>query len=297
MRFWLAAAASLSAILSVPARADVDPLSGAPLPPTKEELPSPITDHFSALAGVYWITAKTHLRLDPSNAGAGVTGTPLDAEQDLGLPASLTQGTAEFMFRLGNRSKVRLGYFEADRNGTATLAHDVVFGDQVFAAGSKIRSSLDWRMFDLIYTYSFYRSERLEIGGGIGVYFVQVSAQATDQSTNQTQSDSAADPFPTLALDFTWRISRRWAFTAHGDYLKAKLSQDANSLANIHASEQASGWLANLHGDVQYRWNPNFSVGLGYTTIRTSYDRSSGSFTGAFYMSFTGPQAFVRVSF
>jgi hypothetical protein len=284
MRSWLAAAASLSVVLSAPALADIDPLSGAPLPPKKEEIPSPITDHFYAVAGGYWISAKTHLRLDPNNAGPGVEGTPVVAERDLGLPASLTQGTAEFMFRLGERSKVRLGYFEADRSGTATLANDVVFGNQVFAAGSKVQSSIDWRMFDLIYTYSFYRSERLEIGTGLGVYFVQVSAQGIVQATNQSQTDSAADPFPTLPLDFTWRISRRWAFTGHADYLKARLSQ-------------FSGWIADIHGDVQYRWNPNFAVGLGYNTIRASYDRSTGSFTGAFYMSFTGPQAFVRFSF
>ena len=86
MRIWLATAASLSAILSVPTLADIDPLSGAPLPPKNEEIASPITDHFYALAGVYAASAKTHLRLDPNNSGPGVLGTPLDGEHDLGLP-------------------------------------------------------------------------------------------------------------------------------------------------------------------------------------------------------------------
>lgn len=284
MRIWPAAVASLSAILSAPALADIDPLSGAPLPPKKEEIASPITDHFYALAGVYFISAKTHLRLDPNNAGPGVTGTPLDAEEQLGLPASLTQGTAEFMFRLGERNKVRLDYFEADRSGTATFANDVVFGNQVFAAGTKVQSSLDLRLFAVVYTYSFYRSDRFEIGTGIGAYFVTVSAQGLNLTTNQSQMDSAADPFPTLPLDFTWRISRRWAFTGHADYLKVNLSQ-------------FGGWLSNVHGDFQYRWNPNFALGLGYTSIRTRYDRSNGNFTGAFYMSFNGPEAFIRFSF
>jgi hypothetical protein len=284
MRIWPAAAASLAALLALPAHADIDPLSGAPLPPKKAEIASPITDHFYAEAGVYFASAKTHLRLDPSNAAPGVQGTPLDAEHDLGLPQSLTQGTAEFMFRLGERSKVRLDYFEADRSGTATLANDVVFGNQVFLAGNPVQTTLDWRMFGIIYTYSFYRSDRFEIGTGVGVYFVQVYAQGIVASQNETQADSAADPFPTLPLDFTWRISRRWAFTGHADYLKAHLSQ-------------FSGWIANVHEDLQYRVNPNFALGLGYTSIRTSYDRSTGSFSGAFYMSFNGPEAFIRFSF
>jgi hypothetical protein len=283
MRIWPAAAA-VAVILSVPAFADVDPLSGAPLPPKKAEVASPITDRFYAEAGVYFASTKTHLRLDPNDAGPGVQGTPVDAERDLGLPSSLTQGMAEFMFRLGERSKVRMDYFEADRSGTATLANDVVFGNQVFTAGTQVQTTLDWRMFSLVYTYSFYRSERFEIGTGLGVYFVQVYTQGIAQSLNESQTDSAADPFPTLPLDYTWRISQRWAFTGHADYLKAHLSQ-------------FSGWISNVHEDVQYRWNPNFALGLGYTSIRTSYDRSSGSFSGAFYMSFNGPEAFIRFSF
>ena len=283
MRIWLATAASLSAILSTAALADIDPLSGAPLPPRKEEIPSPITDHFYALAGVYSFSAKTHLRLDPNNQ-PGVMGTPLDAEEQLGLPDHLTQGTVELMFRLGERSKVRLDYFEADRTGTAILANDVVFGNQVFSAGDKLQSTLNWRMSGLIYTYSFYRSERFEIGTGIGLYFVQALAQGIDLTLGQSNTQSAADPFPTLPLDYTWRISRRWAFTGHVDYLKVALSQ-------------FRGWLANWHNDVQYRWNPNFAVGLGYTSIRTSYNRSTGSFTGEAYLSFNGPQAFIRFSF
>lgn len=284
MRIWLATAAALSATLSVPALADIDPLSGAPLPPKKEEIPSPITDHFYAVAGVYAATAETHLRLDPNNAGPGVVGTPLDAEHDLGLPEHLTQGTAEFMFRLGQRSKVRLDYFEADRTGTAILANDIVFGNSVFNAGDKVQSTLNWRMFGLVYTYSFYRSDRFEIGTGIGVYFVEALAQGIDVTLSQTNTQSAADPFPTLPLDYTWRISRRWAFTGHVDYLNVSLSQ-------FH------GWLANIHNDVQYRVNPNFAVGIGYTSIRTSYDRSTGSFTGQAYLSFNGPEAFIRFSF
>jgi hypothetical protein len=284
MRIWPATAISLSAILSTAALADIDPLSGAPLPPRKEEIPSPITDHFYAEAGAYFATAKTHLRLDPNNAGPGVYGTPLDAEQQLGLPEDLTQGTAEFMFRLGERNKVRLDYFEADRSGTAILANDVVFGNQVFAAGDKVQSTLDWRMFGLIYTYSFIRTDRFEIGTGVGVYFVQALAQGIDVTQSTSNTQSAADPFPTLPLDYTWRISRRWAFTGHVDYLKAALSQ-------FH------GWLASSHEDVQYRWNPNFAVGLGYTSMRTSYNRSTGSFTGEAYLSFNGPEAFIRFSF
>jgi hypothetical protein len=284
MRIWLAAAAVLFAISSVPALADRDPLSGAPLPPDAGEIPSPITDHFYASASIFSPSVKTNLRVDPSHAAPGVTGTPVNAESDLGLPARLTQGRVELMFRLGERSKVRMDYFEADRSATHTLANTIVFGEQTFLQGSVAQTSLDWRMFGITYTYSFYRSDRLEIGTGVGAYFLQANVQGVVPAQNQSQEDSAADPFPTLPLDFTWRISRRFAFSARANYLKASLSQ-------------FSGWIADSHEDIQYRWNPNFTVGLGYDSIRTSYARNTGPFTGALYLSYNGPEAFVRFSF
>jgi hypothetical protein len=284
MRIWPAATAVLFASLSAPALADVDPLSGAPLPPRPLATPSPITDHFYASAAVYSSSARTNLRLDPSNAAPGVTGTPLNAERDLGLPERLTQGRVEFMFRLGERSKVRMDYFEADRTADHVLANTIVFGDQTFAQGSRTHTSLDWKLFGLTYTYSFYRTDRLEIGSGIGVYFLQADAQGSVPAQNLSQDESAADPFPTLPLDLTWRISRRVAFTGRVNYLKASLSQ-------------FSGWLADSHADLQFRCNPNLSLGLGYTSMRTSYNRNEGSFKGLLYLSYSGPEAFVRFSF
>jgi hypothetical protein len=101
---------------------------------------------------------------------------------------------------------------------------------------------------------------------------------------NQRQEVTAATPFPALPLDLTWAISSRWAAVVRGAYLKATLSG-------------FRGWYADSHEDIQYRWNPNFAIGLGYAAIRTSLNRSGGTFPGAFAMSISGPEAFVRFSF
>jgi hypothetical protein len=213
-----------------------------------------------------------------------VTGTPVNGENNLGLPNRLRQGRVEFMFRLRERSKVRVDYFEADRSGSKVLANDVVFGNQTFAAGQLTQTSLDWRQFDITYTYSLVRNDRFEVGTGVGIYFLQVDAIGQVPAQNQRQEVTAATPFPALPLDLTWRISSRWAATVRGAYLKATLSG-------------FRGWYADSHEDIQYRWNPNFAIGLGYAAIRTSLTRRGGSFPGAFAMSISGPEAFVRFSF
>ena len=286
MRNWLVVAAVILGVPTAPAFADRDhdPNSGAPLPPHRHETPSPITDHFYIRGTFYDPQVRTNFRVDPSQAVPGVTGTPVNGENNLGLPNRLRQGRVEFMFRLRERSKVRVDYFEADRSGSKVLANDVVFGNQTFAAGQLTQTSLDWRQFDITYTYSLVRNDRFELGTGVGIYFLQVDAIGQVPARNQRQEVTAATPFPALPLDLTWRISSRWAATVRGAYLKATLSG-------------FRGWYADSHEDIQYRWNPNFAIGLGYAAIRTSLTRRGGSFPGAFAMSISGPEAFVRFSF
>ena len=90
--------------------------------------------------------------------------------------------------------------------------------------------------------------------------------------------------FPTVPLDFVFRISQRWAVTWRGQYFHASLSN-------------FDGWLADIHEDVQYRWTPNFALGVGYSSIRARLALNTGNFPGQFHMSLEGPEAFFRVSF
>jgi len=198
MRNWLAVAAVILGVPTAPAFADRDhdPNSGAPLPPHRHETPSPITDHFYIRGTFYDPQVRTHLRVDPSQAAPGVTGTPVNGENNLGLPDRLRQGRVEFMFRLRERSKVRVDYFEADRSGSKVLANDIVFGNQTFAGGQRTQTSLDWRQFDITYTYSLVRNDRFEVGTGVGIYFLQVDAIGQVPAQNQRQEVTAATPFP-----------------------------------------------------------------------------------------------------
>jgi hypothetical protein len=285
MRIWLLAAAVLFTAQAAPALAqDRDPYSGAPLPPHERQAASPITDHFYAQVAFYSPSVSTNFRVDPSFAAAGVTGTSVDGQTDLGLPSRLYQGVVEFMFRMRERNKVTFGYYEAKLSGSKVLANDIVFGNETFAAGQVAQTTFNWQQFDITYTYSFIRNNRFEVGTGLAVYFLQIDVIGQVPAQFQYQETSAAAPAPALPLDFSWAISRHWALTAHGAYVKATIN-------GTH------GWYADSHADAQYRVNPNFAVGAGYSSTRASLAKSSGSSPGAFDMSIHGPQLFVRLSF
>jgi hypothetical protein len=285
MRIWLAVAAAVLAAQSGLAYAEVDKLSGAPLPPRPPEKTSPIQDRFYILGAFYSPVVHTDVRIDPTTGvPPGTLGTPVNAERDLGLPARLHQGRVEFMFRLRERNKLRVEYYEADRSATKTLDNTIVFGDQTFLATEQVQTSINWRSFGLTYTYSLYRSDTFEVGTGLGLYALQAEALGAVPATGQQTDKSAAEAVPTLPLDLTWAISRRWAVTARGNYVKVAISG-------------FDGSFTDLHGDLQYRWNPYFSLGLGFTSMRISLSGDSGSIPGVISMSYKGPEAFVRFSY
>jgi len=284
MRISGALVALLLATQAMPALADRDPYSGAPLPPARHEAASPITDHFYIRAAYFAPKFNTNFRVDPSSAPPGTMGTPVNAENDLGLDHRQHQGRVDFMFRMRDRNKVRVDYYESNRSGSQTLANDVIFGNQTFPAGQVAQTTFDLQQFDITYTYSFIRNNRFEVGTGLAAYFLQLDLIGAVPAQNLRQEVTAATPFPALPLDFTWCISSRWAATAHAAFLKI----------NHH---DLSGRYWDNHADIQYRWVPNFVVGAGYSSIRTDLTHEGGSFPGVVNMTISGPELFVRFSF
>lgn len=283
--FRVVAAVLLTTPVMAALAADRDPYSGAPLPPAKHEPASPITDHFYIRAAYFTPKFNTDFRVDPSNAPPGTIGTPVNAENDLGLAHRQHKGRVDFMFRLRERSKVRVNYYEANRSGSQVLANDIVFGNEIFPAGQTAVTSFDLRQFNISYTYSFIRNSRFEVGMGLAAYFLEVDVIGQVPAQNLREEVTAATPFPALPLDLTWRISNRWAATARAAYLKI----------NHH---NLSGRYWDNGADIQYRWVPNFVVGAGYAAIRIDFTREGNvSFPGVVNMTIKGPELFVRFSF
>ena len=246
------------------------------------DLLSPITDHFYLRLSYFHPALNTTLRVDP--AGKPYGGTQLSGEDDLGLPSTDNQARMELMFRMRERNRMRIDYFQENRSGSSLLTRPIVFGDQTFAAGSQTETTLNWKLMGFTYTRAFLQTPNFELGAGIGVHLIQADAIGTVPALFQRHETSVAGAWPTIATDGIWRISRRFAFTGRAQYLGATV-------------KGLSGSLGDYHGDFQYRWKSNFAIGLGYEYIRGSFQSTSSGTPGLFILSAGGPEAFLRVSF
>jgi hypothetical protein len=245
---------------------------------------SPITDRFALRAIFVDASVSSELRLDSGTGASATAGTLISAEDVLGLASKRPQGRMELMFRVRERNRVRFDYMSLDRSGNVPLDRTIVFGDNIFFLNEVVASDFNWRMMRFTYTYSFIRNDRFEIGFGLGADIIQaqVTGRVPARLTGEEASGVAA--LPTIALDSTWAISKRWAFNLRGQYF-------GTTVGNV------GGSLAHYHSDIQYRLRKNLQLGLGYTIDRIKLESNDRDFPGRFALNTRGPEMFVRASF
>jgi hypothetical protein len=255
-------------------------------PPKKHASSSPITDRF-ALRVLYWpASISTDLRLDQRN---GTAGTELSAENDLGMNDFKSQGRAELMFRLRERNRLRVDYMKLSRHGNRVLDQQINFGNQTFNVMDRAETLLEWRTLTFTYTRSVLYTDRFEAGLGLALSVIEARARGEVVKNNVREHQEAVGAFPTIALDTTWRISKRWSFNLRGQRFSTSINR-------------FTGALADYHGDFQYRWRENMAFGLGYTRQHTLVDvgkdnAQPGDLTGRFDQTTRGPEIFLRASF
>ena len=270
--------AALSAVCAASAAQEAP----ATAPATSTEPASPITDFFALRASAFLGTVRTQGRID--NTTTQTPGTPFSAEDDFHLSPHARQARAEFIFRLLERGRLRVDMWELSRTAVSSPTRTINYGNSSFTPADLVASRFDWQQIDFTYTYSFLRWGKFELGAGLGLHLLQAEAEASVAARGVHEDLSGSGPFATLALDGTWRISRRFALSARGQYF----SLQTNSI---------TGGLGDYHADLQFRWRPNLAFGLGYENTHTQLDVSNSNPSGLLRVDTRGPELFARASF
>jgi hypothetical protein len=190
----------------------------------------------------------------------------------------------EFDIRMKRRNHVRIDYFKMSRFHEQPLPRDIQFGDFTFQEGTVFRSKLDWRVLSITYTYSFFRFDRFEAGVGLGLHLIEAQAEGREPGTTRVEKNSKVAPFPTVAINSAFRLSKRFSVTARAQQFSA-------------SPEDIKGSMSDYHIDLQYRWHKNAAIGLGYTMLETDVEVTDTDDPLTFNMSTKGPELFFRVSF
>jgi hypothetical protein len=275
MRSWWLGAVLLTVGVSAHAQEYLSP------PP---DVASPITDHLAFRAIYFLGKVSTHSQFDPSNGDNDGLGTNFTAEHELGLTNKADQFRVELMFRLEDRSRLRVNFLDLRREGDKQLSENLQFGNTTFTVGSVVQSEFDYREMDVTYTYSFLRAARYELGAGVGLQLLDAEANASVPATPKFSDFSGAGPFATPAIDGTVLLDRHWSLNARAQYLHVTF-------------ESVGGLWEDYHGDLQYRWRRNLAAGLGFEYQEIGVNLNHSNPAGVVHLRIAGPEAFLRASF
>jgi hypothetical protein len=267
----LASLALLAALAALPAHAD-------------DTYFSPTDERVRISLGAMHVSSATNLRADSSG---GVQGTTINGERQFGLDASDFEPKFQAMIRVAERQRLSFDYFTLDRSGNTTLTGaPIAFRDVTLLPGDPLQTKLSLRSLGITYGYSFWHSETLEIAGTLGVHATDVSAEARVQTPTRhiIQNEDEAGPIPTLGIDATWVVSKRFYLDGRAQYLKVNISN-------------LNGTLGIYELDVLYRYRPNVSFAVGYSDFNAKITSTKSSKSGVFDFSAKGPEMFFRIAF
>lgn len=276
----------VSLVLAGAAQAADQPVASPGGPGTRpDDAPtSPITDRFSVRLGGWDATLRTEARIDPN--GQPGAGTMFSAERDFGMPDRSRQFHGEVMFRLRDRVRLRFSGMELTRRADVLLDHDIQFGNQLLLAGERLQSRHLLSTMDFSLLYSLLRKERVEVGLGAGLHLMQTEVEGAipARPTGAVfERFSGSGPYPDLAGDLTWRITRRFAFSGRAQLLQVRASGITARIGDYHA-------------DVQFRLRRYLAVGVGYQYYSLNVDAPEENPGGRASMDFRGPELFLRAS-
>jgi hypothetical protein len=242
---------------------------------------SPMDDRFRLTAGAFLASTTTTLRLD---GAVPQSGTLVSAEDDLGLERRNALPDLEIMVGVRERHRVRLNFFKLDRSAAQPLVRQLQIRGDTYNVDDFVESNFDVRMFAVTYAYSFLHKPRIDLAGSFGVNVMDVHARALIRARGVDQSKDAAGAFPTVGIDATALLSRRFYLEARAEYLKASI-------------QDFDGSAENLHFGLVYRWQENLAIGIGYRKFKVDLTSNQTGDTGQFGLDNSGPQAFIRASF
>ena len=157
--------------------------------------------------------------------------------------------------------------------------------------GASVTSDFDATWYILEATYSFYRSESVDTGVGLGIHTVDLDTTLTarvnigDQEVQLVSKglDTLA-PLPNLLAYLHWKFAPRWNFVGRVGYFSLDYSD-------------YSGEMTNLHAMVNYQLSPRWALGFGYQFVNLDLDVEKKDYIQVYDINFAGPMAFAKFRF
>jgi len=203
----------------------------------------------------YWFPS---LDGDIKYSDNSLAGTKLDLEDDLGFDDEYYP-FGEIFLGLGDHH-LSFSFYRADYDGRETLDQDINFGGETFTAGDRIKSSLDYDVYDLTYQYDVLDLENVLAGFSLGlvgrVRVLDLEAEIRSETTGQSEKEDYTLPVPMLGLNFHLGIL--------ADILEARILATGMGYWD--------GYMVDAQAELSFTPIPFVDIHAGYRTFFVDVD-------------------------
>jgi outer membrane protein len=205
--------------------------------------------------GYYWFPSLDgKVKVDE----AGVVGTLIDFEEDLGIDDE-SYPTIEAFVGAG-RHRLSLAYTDIEYSGTKTLTEDIVFQGETYSATDIVDSAIEYRQIDFVYQYNFVNLENVlagfSLGGVLQGTYLDGEVSLETKTTGIDEKEDFSLPIPMIGLNL------------HIGLLADILA------ANIRGTGigYSGNMIYEIAGDVSYTPFPLLDIHGGYKTFVIDFD-------------------------
>ena len=167
-----------------------------------------------------------------------ILGAIVDTSQTLGQSADSVTPRIDGYWRYHPRHSLGFTIFSVNNSGSKVLEEDLRWDEEyLFGADTNVDSYLDLDILKLDYTYSFYRSEKVELGVSGGLHVTGVSAGISGQarvydSDGETVIDerfvnekvSVTAPLPVVGIKLNYNFTPKARFMFKTDLFALEFS-------------------------------------------------------------------------
>jgi len=181
-----------------------------------------------------------------------IQGTEVDLEDDLGVDTSEIAPGADIVVRFLNRNTFFFSYWRAGFEGDKILEQTIIVGDKVYPVASRVKTELDFDVFEVGYRFDVIRTDPVSAGLFLDVETFLLHAKIEDTTGFASEEEDLPIPIPTVGAAVDAKIIPEWLS------VKARINGMGFDAGDIEAT------FLDVSGEAELHLTDNIGAFAGY---------------------------------
>ena len=236
---------------------------------------------FSISIGVFLTDRNSKTRVDGT---AGMDGTEVDLEGDLGLNRSDSVFRIDGYYRFNKKHRLDFSVFDLSRTASTVIQKDIEWNDTLFPIDTTVNSNFDLAIYKLAYTWSFMRRDKGYLGLTAGLYIADFGTRLEVEEIGALESAGLTAPLPVIGLRGQYEFTNKLSFRASGEIFALEY-------------EDYSGSLYDVYAGLDYQFFEHVAIGIGINAVKLNIGISKDRFNGDIDWRYDGGMLFLKFDF